>query len=207
MGGLIIIILYVDNITILSDSITDIKATLSKRYEMSDLGKIDSYLGINITRDRSTKCLDIDQSRYILEIVNRFGLSDANPMRTPLPTGADVHLLKYDGEATKAQIKLYQQMIGSLLYVQIGTHPNISFAVSRLAQYASNPSPHHIQLAKYVLMYLKGTSDLKLRYNGCGDGLHSYSDSSYGDNPDDQCLTSGYVFQLADAAISWCSHK
>lgn len=56
-------------------------------------------------------------------------------------------------------------MIGSLLYVQISTRPDISFAVSRLAQYASNPSPDHIRLAKYVLRYLKGTSDLKLLYD------------------------------------------
>ena len=56
-------------------------------------------------------------------------------------------------------------------------------------------------------MYLKGTSDLKLRYNGCGDGLHGYLDSSYGDNPNDRCSTSSYVFWLADAAISWCSRK
>ena len=40
-----------------------------------------------------------------------------------------------------------------------------------------------------------------------GDGLHSYSDSSYGDDSDDQHSTAGYVFLLADATISWCLHK
>ena len=99
-------------------------------------------------------------------------------------------------------------MIGSLLYVQIGTRPDISFAVSRLAQYASNPSPDHIRLAKYVFRYLKGTADLRLLYDGArGNGLYGYSDSSWGDNPDDRHSTAGYVFLLADAAISWCSRK
>jgi hypothetical protein len=152
--------------------------------------------------------LEIDQTRYVLEIVAHFGLSDTNQVLTPLPTGADVHLEKYEGQASKADIKLYQQMIGSLLYVQIGTHPDISFAVSRLAQYASNPSPHHIRLAKYVFRYLKGTSDLKLVYDGaCGNGLYGYSDTSWGDNLDDRHSTAGYVFLLADAAISWCLRK
>ena len=209
--GTAIIILYVDDITILSDSlknINQIKSTLSKRYEMTDLGEISSYLGVNITRDRSLKRLEIDQSHYIKEIINRFGLSDANPMPTPLPAGVEVHLEKYDGEASKADIKLYQQMIGSLLYAQLGTRPDISFAVSRLAQYASNPSPQHIRLAKYVLCYLLGTSDLKLVYDGAaGNGLYGYSDSSWADDPDDRHSTSGYVFLLADAAISWCSRK
>ena len=57
---------------------------------------------------------------------------------------------------------LYQSIIGSLLYIQIGTRPDISFAVSHLAQYASNPSSQHMRLAKYILAYLVGTVDAKL---------------------------------------------
>jgi hypothetical protein len=210
-GGVAIIILYVDDITILGDSldnIKQIKSSLASRYEMTDLGEIESYLGVNIKRDRSQKRLEIDQSHYLKEIVSRFGLADANPAHTPLPSGAEVYLEKHDGEASNADIKLYQQMIGSLLYAQLGTRPDVSFAVSRLAQYASNPSPHHIRLAKNVLCYLKGTSDLKLVYDGArGNGLYGHSDSSWADNPDDRHSTSGYVYLLADAAISWCSIK
>jgi len=175
---------------------------------MTDPGEIDSYLGVNITRDRSVKLLEIDQSRYIREIVNRFRMSDVNPARTPLPSGVETHLVKYEEQASASEIRAYQQIIGSLLYVQIGTRPDISFAVSRLAQYASNPSPQHVRLAKYILAYLSGTADLRLRYDGArGEGLHSYSDSSLGDQADDYHSTLGYVFLLANAAISWCSRK
>ena len=124
-------------------------------------------------------------------------------MPIPLSTGADMHVIKCNGKASKADIKMYQQMIGSLLYVQIGTHPDISFAVLHLVQYASNSSPHHIRLAKYVFYYLKDTSDLKLVYNGVlGNGLYGYSDSSWGDDLDDRHSTSGYIFLLANATIS-----
>ena len=59
-----------------------------------------------------------------------------------------------------------------------------------------------------MLCYLKGTSDLKLVYDGMRrNGLYRHSDSSWADNPDDLHSTSGYVFLLADAAISWCSRK
>ena len=98
-------------------------------------------------------------------------------------------------------------MIGCLLYVQIGTRPDISFAVSRLARYTSNPSPQHIKLAKYVFRYLKGTQALKIRYDGSGTGLYGYADSSYADDPDNHISTTGYIFLLADATISWCSCK
>ena len=104
-GGTTIIILYVDDITILSDSIdsiSQVKAALTSCYEMTDLREISSYLGVNIKCDRSKKQMEIDQSQYILQIINRFGLSDANSMHTPLPLGVDVHLCKYDGEASPA---------------------------------------------------------------------------------------------------------
>jgi hypothetical protein len=179
------IILYVDDITIAGDSlkrIQELKAVLSNRYEMTDLGEIDSYLGVNITRKQSVKLLEIDQSCYIQEIVNHFGMSDVNPTRTPLPSGAETHLVKYKEQASASEIRAYQQVIGSLLYVQIGTHPDISFAVSCLAQYASNPSPQHMRLTKYVLAYLRGTADLWLCYDSVHrEGLYGYSDSSLRD--------------------------
>jgi hypothetical protein len=211
-GGItIFIILYVNDIMMLGNSgpeIKCIKLFLSSHYDMMDLGKIESYLGVHITHNRSIKYLEIDQSRYISEILNWFGMVDANLACTPLPAGADVHLVKHEGQATESEIKDHQRLIGSLLYVQISMHPNISFAVSCLAQYAANPSSQHLRLAKYVLSYLKGTVDYRPHYNGAhGDGLHGYSDSSFGDQADDCHSTLGYVFLLADAAISWSSHK
>jgi Reverse transcriptase (RNA-dependent DNA polymerase) len=209
--GPLFIILYVDDITILGASLKAVKrlkADLSKRYEITDLGEIESYLGIRITRDRPRKRLEIDQSGYITDVLDRFGMADANPHNTPLPAGAEVHLVKYTEQASQSEIKNYQSLIGSLLYVQIGTRPDISFAVSRLAQYAVNPSPQHLRLAQYILSYLVGSVDTRICYDGAnGDGLHGYSDSSLGDQTDDRHSTSGYVFLLANGATSWSSRK
>ena len=135
-------------------------------------------------------------------------MTDTNPYNTPLPAGADMHLVKNTEQASPMEIKHYQSLIGSLLYVQIGTHLDISFAVSSLVQYAANPSKNHLHLAQYILSYLVGTVDMHLCYNGAnGNGLHGYSDSSMGDNIEDHHSTSGYVFLLANSAISWSSHK
>jgi len=209
--GPLFVILYVDDITIMGTSLEAVKrlkADLAKRYEITDLGEINSYLGIRITRDRSKKRIEIDQTGYIKDILDRFGMTDANPHNTPLPAGAEIHLVKYNGQASQSDIKAYQSVVGSLLYVQIGTRPDISFAVSRLAQYAANPSPEHLRLTKYVLSYLLGTVDMRLCYDGAeGEGLFGYSDSSLGDHTDDRHSTSGYVFLLANGAISWSSRK
>ena len=135
-------------------------------------------------------------------------MKDSNPVYTPLPLGHEAHLVKNEDQASAGEIKQYQQIIGLLLYVQIGSQPDISLAVGCLGQYASNPSKHHFRLAKYVLAYLNTTKDLALHYSGGnnGDGLHSYADSSWGDQ-EDRHSTLGFVFILANAAISWSSRK
>ncbi len=157
--GSLYLILYVDNIIFFGSSMEDIEAlktALSTHFEMTDMGKIQSYLGIHILRDHPNRCHEIDQSRYLQGVLACFNMADANPCATPLPTGADVHLVKFEGQPSVADTMLYQSIIGSPLYLQIGTHPDISFAVSHLAQYASNPSSQHMQLAKYILAYLLG---------------------------------------------------
>src|SRR5712672_41090 len=85
--GPLIVILYVDDITILGSSIAAVdrlKAQIAKQYEVTDLGEIKSYLGIRILRDRSIKRLTIDQSGYVKDILDCFGMADANPNNTPL---------------------------------------------------------------------------------------------------------------------------
>ena len=116
--------------------------------------------------------------------------------------------MKFEGQATALDIKNFQSLIGSLIYLQIGTRPDISLAVSHLAQYSANPSHQHLRLAHYVLSYLVGTVNKCLVYDGAnGDGLHGYSDSSLADQTDDRHSTSGYVFLLANGAISWSARK
>ena len=119
---IVIIILYIDDIMLLGDSskeISQIKLVLSNRFEMTDLGEIESYLGVRITRDRSRKTLEIDQSRYVREIIECFGMADSNPACTPLPAGAEIHLIAHTGKASPDEITYYQKIIGSLLYVQL----------------------------------------------------------------------------------------
>jgi len=110
-------------------AIDHLKDQITKQYEVTDLGNIESYLGIRILRDRSIKHLTIDQSGYVKDILDCFSMADANPNHTPLPTGADVHLVKYNGQASQKDIKHYQSLIDSLLYVQISMCPDLSFAV------------------------------------------------------------------------------
>ena len=102
----------------------------------------------------------------------------------------------------------YQQIIGMLIYATIGTRPDIAFAATRLSRFNNNPMEEHIKYTKYVLRYLKGTKELKIKYDGASNaGLIGYSDSDWGENRDDHHSTSGHVFLMANSAISWASQQ
>ena len=97
-------------------------------------------------------------------------------------------------------------MIGTLIYTAIGTRPDIAFTAMRLSRYNNNPTEEHIKYAKYMLKYLKGTKELKIKYNGASDdGLIRYSALDWGENKDNCHSTSGHVFLMANGAISWAS--
>lgn len=133
---------------------------------------------------------------------------DAAPTRTPLPFG--VHLVKADPsyEVDAALRSKYQQLIGSLLWIALGTCPDIAYAVNRLSQYSAKPTMQHYKATQYILRYLNGSRSLRLCYKGSGlSGLIGYSDSDWAENKDDRHSTSGFVFFMADAAISWVSRQ
>ena len=88
-------------------------------------------------------------------------------------------------------VKLYQQMIGSFMYLVTGTRPDLAYTVSRLAQYSAKPTQAHMAAAKRVLRYLKGTRDIELTYSRAEDklSLNGYADA---DLANDKCYGAMY---------------
>ena len=140
---------------------------------------------------------------YIENALKRFKLQDAST-KTPLPAG--IHLEKSKEPVAFDTKTYYQQIIGTLIYATIGTRPNITFVATRLSRFNNNPMQEHIKYAKYVLRYLKGTKELKIKYNGASNArLIGFSDSDWGENRDDCHSTSGHIFLMANGAIAWAS--
>jgi hypothetical protein len=205
----IILILYVDDLLLLGNSLTEIvkmKKVLASNFDMTDLGEAKSFLGLTIVRNRHRRTLTINQSKYIEDVLKRFNMTDCNPTSTPLPAG--IILEKSTEEANESYRTRYQQIIGSLMYAAIGSRPDISFAVMRLAQYSSNPSSQHMSCAFHVLKYLRGTQRKALCYHGHDeDQLYAYSDSDWAEDRDDRRSTTGFCFFLSGSLISWVSRK
>jgi len=86
----------------------------------------------------------------------------------------------------------------------LGTRPNISFAVTKMAQFAANPTEDHLKHALYICRYLVGTPNYRLTYNGAaGQGLNACTDSDWASDVNTRRSTSGYFIKLAGGLISW----
>jgi hypothetical protein len=121
------------------------------------------------------------------------------------------HLLASDSPAVPdpALRHHYQEIVGSLQYLCTWTRPDLVFATGQLAKFMSNPGPVHMEAAKRVLRYLKGTADLGLTYSPLPDGdiLVAYADADWAMCTDTRRSYTGWVTLLAGAAISWKSSQ
>ncbi|CAI7932846.1 unnamed protein product [Closterium sp. NIES-54] len=143
-------------------------------------------------------------------MLDSFGLSEANPVRTPLPTGFDVHAHAEEPLLRDELVQLYQSIVGSLMYASTTTQPQIAYAVSQLSKVVSCPKAFHLQAAKRVLRYLKGCVKSGIFYPTHSKPqveLVGFSDADYAGDSADRKSHTGYVYCLNGAAISWQSKR
>jgi len=147
----------------------------------------------------------LNQTTYLQKVIEHFNLQNAKPAPTPLPKGYQPSPAKENASATLHS--KYQQVIGSLLYIMLRMQPDIAFAVTKLSQFASNPTEEHLEKALYICHYLLETPNYALVYNGPrNDRLLAYADSDWASDPITRKSTLGYVVKLASAVFSWNTH-
>ena len=155
---------------------------------------------------QSSSMITIDQCDYLRKVLQRFNITNARSVVTPLPMGYIP--IPNDQPVDEDTCHRFQQVIGSLLYLMLGTCSNIAFAVTKLSQYAANPSKDHLAKALYICHYLVGTSDYKLVYRrqaSNGEGLFAEADSDWASDSTTRRSTTGYFVHLAGGVFSWNS--
>eukprot|EP00253_Pinus_taeda_P007349 PITA_07349 len=132
--------------------IASIKRELGKSFEMTDLGYVHYYLGTEVTQH--PKSIFLSQKKYIGDLLNRFGMTECNPLTAPMEQ--NLKLTSIEGKEFENATK-YRQFVGSLNYLTT-TRPDISFVVGILSKFMQKPCEGHWSAAKKVLRYLKGNS-------------------------------------------------
>lgn len=204
-GDLLIVCLYVDDLIFTGNSqrmIDEFKKSMTKEFEMTDIGLMSYYLGIEVkqTKDGVFIC----QERYTKDILKRFGMENCKPIGTPIQCGTK-HSRHDGGEAVDPT--LFKSLVGSLRYLTC-TRPDILYAVGIISRFMESPTTSHLKTAKRILRYLKGTLDYGMLYSSSKDfKLVGYSDSDWAGNFDDSKSTSGFLFFLGNTAFTWSSKK
>lgn len=121
-------------------------------------------------------------------------------------------MIPYEGEATNADIELFGSNVGSEMYIEVHTRPDIAYAVSVLSRFLSNPSPQHLKAADRILQYLKGTKYLGIVYGGGITDrritqLHGYCDAGYASDKSQRKLVSGNAFFFVGGIVSHSSKR
>jgi hypothetical protein len=201
------VLIYVDDILIISgnqERERQIKDVLSKAFRIKDFGLAKYCLGIQIEQNENEICLS--QAGYIREILKRYRMEDCKPVLTPLAVGSKLSELHSEDDNEDTNFP-FRELIGALMYVAVGTRPDISHAVSVLSQFSNCYRKKHCTAAKRVLRYLKGTIDKKLIYRKNQDNLTCYVDADWANCEIDRRSYTGSTFILSGAAFSWESRK
>jgi len=206
VGKIVVYLLvYVDDILMTGNNesyISSIKKELGKSFEITDLGYVHYYLGIEVTQH--LKSIFISQKKYIGDLLNWFGMTVCNPLTTPMEQ--NLKLTSIEGKEFEDATK-YKQLVGSLNYLTT-TKPDISFAIGILSRFMQKPCEGHCSAIKRVLRYLKGTQDFGIKYTQVDEfSLIGYSDSNFDGDKETGVSTLGYAMSLGSRAVSWRSHK
>jgi len=228
-----IISLYVDDLVIAASSLQTIqyvKDHLQQFYLMKDLGVIDEILGCKVIINHELECVTIQQSQYTSEIISKFLQLDDHIIST-IPADSSLilsesHCPTTDDELQQMKSIPYRQAVGSLLWLALGTRPDISYAVGQVAKFNANPGLVHWNAVLKIFRYLKHTGSMGIIYKYSADShdrtltvfqshndigirgnpiLSGFSDANFARDTDSRRSTSGFIFMLAGAPISWQS--
>ncbi|GJX88412.1 retrovirus-related pol polyprotein from transposon TNT 1-94 [Tanacetum coccineum] len=202
---LIIVQIYVDDIIFGSTSqnlCDDFAKIMHDEFEMSMMGELNFFLGLQIKQMEDG--IFFNQSKYIKEMLKKFGLEDSKPTKTPMST--EIKLTK-DDEADSVDSSKYRGMIGSLLYLT-ASRPDIMFSVCLCARFQENPKTTHLEAVKRIFRYIRGTSHLGLWYpKGTGIETIVYADSDHAGDYVDRKSTSGVCTFMGCCLTSWFAKK
>ena len=203
----IYLLVYVEDILIAAKThgaIDHVKARLTDAFDVRDLGPAKYFLGMSLDRDRNSQTLKITQERLATELVHRHGLIQGETKSVPMSPAIKLTQPEEGSILDKEKFQ-FCELVGSLLYLSVCTRPDIPQSMGVLARHMAKPAMEHWTAAKAVLRYIAGTLSSGITFSNNMAVMEGYCDSDYAGDMDTRRFTTGSVFTLCGAAISWSS--
>jgi hypothetical protein len=197
--------IYVDDIIFgftNKSSCEEFSRIMIQKFEMSMMGELKNFLGFQIKQLQDGTF--ISQTKYIQDILKKFGMKDGKPIKTPKGTNRHLDL---DMRGKSVDQKVYRSMIGSLLYL-CASRPDIMLSICMCARFQANPKEVHLRAIKRIMRYLVYTPKFGLSYTkGSTFDLIGYSDADWARCKIDRKSTLGTCQFLGRPLVSWASKK
>ena len=145
---ILVVQIYVDDIIFGStneSTCEEFSRIMVQKFEMSMMGELKYFLGFQVKQLQEGTF--ISQTKYIQDILNKFGKKDAKPIKTPMGTNGHLDL---DTGGKSVDQKVYRSMIGSLLYL-CASRPDIMLSVCMCARFQANPKEVHLRALKRIM--------------------------------------------------------
>lgn len=181
-----------------SEHISNLIEHLTREFEIK-VSDCKYFVGLEIDR-REDGSIHVCQQAYARKVLNKFRMMDSHSVSTPAEG--------FVSQDPTDQISNYpfREAVGSLMYLAIGTRPDIAFAVGRVSRRLNHPTESDVNDVKRILRYLRGTMDIGILYESNRNlVLNCYSDSDYAGDRATRRSTTGFVLILGSGAISWSS--
>jgi hypothetical protein len=197
--------IYVDDIIFGStnkSTYEEFSRIMIQKFEMSMMGKLKYFLGFQIKQLQEGTF--ISQTKYIQDILKKFGMKDGKPIKTPMGTNGHLDL---DMGGKSVDQKVYRSMIGSLLYL-CASRSDIMLSVCMYARFQAYREEVHLRAVKRIMRYLVYTPKFGLWYpkRSIFD-LIGYSNADWAGCKIDRKSTSGTCQFLGRSLVSWASKK
>jgi hypothetical protein len=197
--------IYVDDIIFGStnkSTCEEFSRIMIQKFEMSMMGELKYFLGFQVKQLQEGTFNS--QTKYTQDILTKFGMKDAKPIKTPMGTNGHLDL---DTGGKSVDQKVYRSMIGSLLYL-CASRPDIMLSVCMCARFQVDPKEVHLRVVKRIMRYLVYTPKFGLWYpKGSTFDLIGYSDADWAGCKIDRKSTSGTCQFLGRSLVSWASKK
>ena len=118
---------------------------------MSDLGFINYYLGMKVTRNQINRTFILSQIVYVDKVFEDLSMVNLHAVKVLMNLGCKLEFDLPGYDAIPEFRQFYQLVVGSLIYLMLCTQPDISFAISSVSSYAANPTEMHWKAVKHIL--------------------------------------------------------
>ncbi|GJR72450.1 retrovirus-related pol polyprotein from transposon TNT 1-94 [Tanacetum coccineum] len=202
---ILLVQIYVDDIIFASTTpelCDQFSKIMCSKFKMSMMGKISFFLGLQISQ--SPKGIFINQSKYALESLKKYGMESSDPVDTPM---VEKSKLDEDTQGKAVDPTHYHGMVGTLMYLT-ASRPDLTFVVCMCARYQAKPTEKHLHAIKRIFKYLRGTVNRGLWYpKDSSIALTAYADADHAGCQDTRRSTSRSMQLLGDRLVSWSSKR